>query len=100
MGKLKICADLGARAISRDCFLEDDGTYDVVLDPMVGPTFMKGLEKCNRDARYVVYAAMGGAKVPDFNFGGIFRKSLSILSSTLRARSLPYKTDLVANFME
>lgn len=72
--------------------------FDVVLDPVVGGNFTAALGRCRRDARYVVYAAMGGAKVPDFNFGPVFRNSLSIVTSTLRARSLEYKAELVRDF--
>eukprot|EP00392_Amoebophrya_sp_AT5.2_P004363 g4371.t1 len=110
-GKLALCRKVGAdHALLRSEFFgakqgeagakqEEATKFDVILDPVVGPEFFKCLsEATNRDARYVVYAAMGGAKVPDFNFGPVFRKSLSVLTSTLRARSVAYKRELVADF--
>ncbi|CAD7930587.1 unnamed protein product [Amoebophrya sp. A25] len=103
--KIPLCESMGTRAVSgrlRDEFFAEmprAELFDVVLDPIVGENFWPCLsEMTRRDARYVVYASMGGPKVPDFNFGPVFRKSLSILTSTLRARSLEYKAALVADF--
>ncbi|CAD7924613.1 unnamed protein product [Amoebophrya sp. A120] len=111
--KLDQCKQMGAdEALLREDFFANFRTedaeaknaltkFDVVLDPVVGEDFFTCLsEATNRDARYVVYAAMGGPKVPDFNFGPVFRKSLSILTSTLRARSVDYKADLIEMFEE
>ena len=41
---------------------------------------------------------MGGSVVPEFDLRVVMRKALTIRGSTLRARPLAYKADLVARF--
>jgi len=94
-----------AQPALRDEFFADDhgdaAKFHVVLDPVGGAEFMPTLKrKTAPDGRIVVYAAMGGAKLPDFDLTPLFRNRISILSSTLRARSLDYKRSLITDFSE
>ena len=70
----------------------------LLLDP-VGATHVKeNLESLGQDARWILYGTMGGANVDNFPIGQILRKRIRLEGSTLRARSLAFKANLIENF--
>ena len=72
---------------------------DVVLD-FLGASYLEGnLQALGMDGRMVLLAIMGGAQAPGINLGMVLMKRLSINGSTLRARTLSYKTKLTHEFM-
>jgi NADPH:quinone reductase-like Zn-dependent oxidoreductase len=68
---------------------------EVVLDPVGASYVGQNLEVLEMDGRLVLYGLMGGKGVEDGNFlGKILAKRISIIGSTLRGRTKPYKQDL------
>lgn len=72
---------------------------DVILDPVGASYFDKNITAAALDSRWVLIAGMGGVKVPEFNLAKILMKRLSITGSTLRARSINYKAELISGFI-
>ena len=72
----------------------------LIVDFIGAPYLVQNIRAAAVDGRLVLLALMGGAEVPDFRLGSLFRKRLSITASTLRNRALGYKTDLVRRFEE
>ncbi len=70
----------------------------VVID-FIGAAYLeRNLEALSLDGRLVLLALMGGAKVPEFRLLPLLRKRLKVMGSTLRNRSLEYKTALTHAF--
>ncbi len=108
-GKHEICLQLGAsKAIDyrsenfEEVILkETEGRgVDVVLDFLAAPYFQKNLNCLALDGRMVMLALMGGIKAESLNLVPILQKRLKIMGSTLRSRTLEYKTKLTANFWD
>eukprot|EP01061_Rhynchopus_euleeides_P041372 TRINITY_DN718_c0_g1_i1.p1 TRINITY_DN718_c0_g1~~TRINITY_DN718_c0_g1_i1.p1 ORF type:complete len:358 (+),score=167.50 TRINITY_DN718_c0_g1_i1:68-1075(+) len=81
------------------------GAVNLVLDPVGGPDYAaQNINVLGLDGRWVSYGLMGGASVsteenPKAPFlGMMLRKRLSLLATTLRTRSLPYRQHLVSEF--
>jgi putative PIG3 family NAD(P)H quinone oxidoreductase len=66
---------------------------DVVLDMVAGPYVAREVECLADDGRLAIIAVQGGLE-SGFNAGSVLRKRLSITGSTLRPRSVAYKTEL------
>ncbi len=66
----------------------------VILDFVAGPYFQRNLDSLALDGRLVMLALLGGGNPGHANLLRILRKRLSIMGSTLRSRSLPYKIGL------
>lgn len=105
--KHAFCQDLGAdHAIDykTESFAEkiadltDGKGVDVIIDFVGGPNFGPNLESLALDGRLVMLAFLGGVKTEELNLAPILRKRLQIIGSTLRSRSLEYKTKLTADF--
>jgi tumor protein p53-inducible protein 3 len=76
----------------------DGRGVDLVLD-CVGASFWQQNVACLKtDGRWVVYGSLGGVNITGDLLGQILRKRLTLLGSTLRARSIEYKKKLVAEF--
>lgn len=100
------CLELGATAafkVGSDCkFAEavrssrSGGGVHAILDP-VGSTYIhENLDLINTDGRIVLYGLMTGGKIEDPTFlNKIMAKRVSLLSSTLRARTVDYKSSLI-----
>lgn len=73
---------------------------DVVLDFLGASYLERNLQSLALDGRMVMLAMMGGAQAPGINLGQLLMKRLRIQGSTLRARSLTYKTELTKAFMD
>ncbi|SCW56954.1 putative NAD(P)H quinone oxidoreductase, PIG3 family [Pseudomonas sp. NFACC52] len=73
---------------------------DVILDIIAGDYFQRNLEAAALDGRLAVIGVLGGPKV-NIDVGLILRKRLTVMGSTLRARSVAQKgaiaTALLAN---
>jgi len=72
---------------------------DVILDPIGASNLEKNTKSIGIDGRWVLYGLMGGAKVDGPFLASLLRKRVQLLSSTLRARSIPYKKELVDAFI-
>ena len=66
---------------------------DVVLDMVAGDYIARELDCLADDGRLAVIAVQGGLK-SSLDAGTLLRRRLSITGSTLRPRSVPYKTEL------
>ena len=64
---------------------------NVILDMVAGSYAAREVECLAEDGRLVIIAVQGGVKA-EFNAGLVLRKRLSITGSTLRPRSLEFKT--------
>lgn len=68
---------------------------DVVLDMVAGDYVAREIECLAEDGRIAVIAVQGGTKAT-IDMGAVLRKRLAIIGSTLRPRSVAYKT-VIAN---
>ena len=66
---------------------------DVVLDMVAGDYVGREVECLAEDGRLAIIAVQGGVK-SQIDAGAVLRKRLSITGSTLRPRSVAYKTEL------
>ncbi|MEM8900378.1 MAG: NAD(P)H-quinone oxidoreductase [Bacteroidota bacterium] len=73
---------------------------DIILDFIAAPYLLPNLNSLGMDGRLILLALMGGIKVDSFNMLPILRKRIQLIGTTLRARSLTYKRELVADFSE
>lgn len=64
---------------------------NVILDMVAGSYVAREIECMAEDARLVIIAVQGGIKA-EFNAGLVLRKRLTITGSTLRPRSIEFKT--------
>lgn len=72
---------------------------DLVLDCVAGASYTpQNLESLAYGGRLVVYGTMAGSVVPEVDLRVIMKKALAIRGTTLRARPLAYKTELVQRF--
>jgi len=72
---------------------------DVVLDSIGGRYFAENLECLAVDGRLVIIGLMGGAKA-DLNLAMLLLRRLRVIGSTLRARSVADKAEIVSRFLE
>ena len=70
---------------------------DVVLDSIGAPYLERNLAALAVGGRLVLIGLMGGAKA-ELNLAGLLARRLSVIGSTLRARSVLEKAELVAAF--
>ncbi|MFC5519432.1 NAD(P)H-quinone oxidoreductase [Polaromonas jejuensis] len=64
---------------------------DVILDMVAGSYVAREVESLAEDGRLVIIAVQGGVKA-EINAGLVLRKRLTVTGSTLRPRSLEFKT--------
>ena len=76
----------------------DNQGVDVIMDFVGAPYFADNLASLKRDGRLTMQGFMGGAVAKDVNLGTILTKRLRIEGSTLRSRSLDYRSKLVQDF--
>lgn len=100
------CLELGATAafnvgdggVFADAVRENNGGRgaDIVIDPVGGSYMDENLRALEQDGRVLLYGLMGGAAVTDPGFlGKLMAKRISLLTSTLRSRTVEYKEDLL-----
>ena len=101
--KIKYCQDLGAdggTVRDEEGFLEEVSKWtehtgvDVILDP-VGATYLAdNLKSLAIDGRLVLIGLMGGIETK-VDLSLVLMKRIRLIGSTLRARSVPFKTKLM-----
>ena len=108
-GKHELCLQLGAN-LAVD-YQQDDfeqramewtsgkGVH-VIVDSIGGNYFSKNLRSLHADGRLIQLAFMGGAKVDGVDLGLILGRRLHVIGTTLRARELAYKAQLVQDFRQ
>jgi NADPH:quinone reductase len=79
--------------------LTDGKGVNVVLDMVAGTYVAREIECMAEDGRLVIIAVQGGIKA-EFNAGIVLRKRLTITGSTLRPRSLEFKTAIAKALKE
>jgi NADPH2:quinone reductase len=97
--KCRACESLGARAINyrNEDFVErvkretDGRGVDVVLDMVAGDYVPRELDALADDGRLVIIATLGGMKAT-IDVGMLMRRRLHVTGSTLRARSVAFKS--------
>ncbi len=72
---------------------------NVILDMVAGSYVAREVECLAEDGRLVMIAVQGGVKA-EFNAGMVLRKRLNITGSTLRPRSIEFKTAIAAALRE
>ena len=72
---------------------------NVILDMVGGSYVAREVECLAEDGRLVIIAVQGGVKA-EFNAGMVLRKRLTITGSTLRPRSLEFKTGVASALKE
>ncbi|MBC7608057.1 MAG: NAD(P)H-quinone oxidoreductase [Polaromonas sp.] len=72
---------------------------DVILDMVAGSYVAREVESLAEDGRLVIIAVQGGVKA-EINAGLVLRKRLTITGSTLRPRSLEFKTAIAKALKE
>jgi NADPH:quinone reductase-like Zn-dependent oxidoreductase len=105
--KHNLCTHLGARATidykTRDFAVEvknitNDKGVDVIIDFIGGPYFKNNIDILRNDGRLVLLAAMGGGKVEAFNLLSLLSRRISVMGTTLRARTIDYQIRLTHEF--
>ena len=104
-GKHSLCRQLGANQCidykTQDfgAFLADNNQMvNVIIDFIGAPYFAKNLQALQPDGRMVMLGFMGGTKAEKLNLAPVIFKRLRIMGSTLRARSIDYKSRLTHDF--
>jgi NADPH:quinone reductase len=72
---------------------------NVILDMVAGSYVAREVECLAEDGRLVIIAVQGGVKA-DFNAGMVLRRRLQITGSTLRPRSIEFKTQIAQSLLE
>lgn len=72
---------------------------NVILDMVAGSYVAREVECMAEDGRLVIIAVQGGIKA-EFNAGLVLRKRLTVTGSTLRPRSLEFKTAIARTLKE
>ncbi len=108
-GKHTLCLQLGAETAidyEKEDFsvrirqVTNDHGADIIVD-FVGASYAeKNSRALALDGTWVVLALMGGATVEQFPLGRLFRKRGTIVTSTLRSRSISYKRTLAQDFVD
>lgn len=75
--------------------MTDGDGVEIIQDPVLGSFFNQNLECLGMDSRWIIYGAMGGAKVKEANMMKLMGKRASIRTSVLRGRSDAYKRELI-----
>lgn len=111
--KCRVCEDLGAELainykekpnFAQTIFehlpgtTEATGGVDFILD-FVGQQYLQqNLDLLKIDGRLVYLAMLSGPLAEKVNLSPVLRKRLTLMGSTLRSRSVDYKSELVASF--
>ena len=106
--KLRRCRDLGADS----GFIRHDGSFlnavsewsgksgvDVILDPVGANYFSDNISCLGIDGRLVLIGLLGGQSA-ELNMGFLMMKRISVIGSTLRARALPLKANIMDRLKE
>ncbi|MDD4863799.1 MAG: NAD(P)H-quinone oxidoreductase [Alishewanella agri] len=70
----------------------------LVLDPVAGSYLNSEASLLAMDGKIIIYAMMGGRKIPELDLSLLFKKRGQLLCSTLRNRDAAYKAELTRRF--
>jgi putative PIG3 family NAD(P)H quinone oxidoreductase len=70
----------------------------LVLDPVAGSYLNSEARLLAMDGKIIIYAMMGGRKIPELDLSLLFKKRGQLLCSTLRNRVAAYKAELTRRF--
>lgn len=73
---------------------------DVIIDFVAASHWNKNIESLALDGRMTMLATLGGDVVSESSLTPILYKRLKIQGSTLRARSIPFQAELIAEFSQ
>lgn len=105
--KLEACKNLGARYAynykEQDFAAEitkelGDDAVNLVVDFIGAPYWEKNISVMSMDGRLVYLSFLGGHRLEEMSLAPLLKKRLTIMGSTLRARSLEYKIELTQAF--
>ncbi len=101
--KLETCRELGADILinykEQDFSEELKGRCDVILD-IIGAKYLKqNLRSLNTDGQLIIIGLQGGRKT-EINLGSLLPRRLSVRGTTLRARSVESKADVVRDTVD
>lgn len=105
--KKQFCLRIGADEVFQyrtekfdEEILKNCDGVDVVLD-FIGASYWKqNLRVLKVDGRWVLISTLGGSKLEQISLAPILAKRLSIKATTLRSRSLQYKSQLTREFAQ
>lgn len=101
--KLETCRELGADILinyrEQDFSEELTGRCDVILDIMGAKYLKQNLRSLAEDGQLIIIGLQGGVKT-EINLGALLPRRLSVRGTTLRARSLEGKAEVVRSTVE
>lgn len=101
--KLETCRELGADILinykEQDFAEELKGRCDVILDIMGAKYLEQNLKSLNVDGQLVIIGMQGGRRA-EINLGALLPRRLSVRGTTLRARSVESKAEVVRSTVE
>ena len=101
--KLETCRRLGADILinyrEQDFSEELKGQCDVILDIMGAKYLRPNLRALSEDGQLIIIGMQGGTKA-EINLGALLPRRLSVRGTTLRARSLEGKAEVVRSTVE
>ena len=101
--KLETCRELGADILinyrEQDFSEELKGRCDVILDIMGAKYLQQNLRALNEDGQLIIIGLQGGVKA-EINLSALLPRRLSVRGTTLRARSLEGKAEIVRSTVE
>jgi len=105
--KHALCFKLGAsqcidyKSTNFDEVLENEKVgVDVVLDFVGGPYLEQNMKVLNLDGRIIQIGLLGGSGPIQFDIGLLLRKRISLIGTTLRNRTIQYKSELIKDFSQ
>jgi tumor protein p53-inducible protein 3 len=107
--KLAFCRELGAVAAfnykegpfaPKVMEATDRAGVHAVLDFVGAPYWHQNVECLTTDGRLILISALGGVKVAEVNLAPLLAKRIHVIATTLRARSVAYKAQLVRDFTQ
>lgn len=101
--KLETCRELGADILinykEQDFSEELTGRCDVILDIMGAKYLRQNLRSLAEDGQLIIIGLQGGVKT-EINLGALLPRRLTVRGTTLRARSLEGKAEVVRSTVE
>ncbi|SMG16005.1 putative NAD(P)H quinone oxidoreductase, PIG3 family [Corynebacterium pollutisoli] len=101
--KLETCRELGADILinykEQDFSEELTGRCDIILDIMGAKYLKQNLRSLAEDGQLIIIGLQGGVKT-EINLGALLPRRLTVRGTTLRARSLEGKAEVVRSTVE
>ena len=73
---------------------------DLIVDCVGAPYFQRNIRALAVDGCLVLISMLGGTRVEEIDLRRVFRKRATIVATTLRSRSMPYKIQLTRAFVD